>query len=760
MKKQSEGPAILFLLLRLFICLWLGWTALNVWGIGGRIVDWYTDETVLSLARESFWCNEGLWIAMGLAGILILWDMVKICRYVIVKYLLEKPCRLRFGPWTAVVWVTFLAVGAGLVFQGWRLMAPYERAIDDYLAGGEGREESEVPYPPEPIYRKIPDEPIVSIQINTIKDYPAAGTEDFQAFLDGLSGLEKVDPLEQQDMVRGEEDLAVTLRYEGEKRATLLFFQPEAEAEQWYVETEDGTIFEGGDFIEDYVNVARTEPEGSEESAAGELLFEPEKIQQYVNLNRLLADLGVSCSTQDMRAFLAMETLDQMELWDTQEEALQAAREELAWRMQQYRYAVQEGYALTEEELDERMAERDAMIMAAPNFSDLEAAFEECGSSYEEYQQAVREEYRITCTIEKLYDAVYEEFRHGNDRIGDTVCGDVAEYWSCYLAGIVYPATEDWKETTLVPMLEEAEKFCVSLDWQELNQTSQETGFSFAELKNLQFCFSSGAGAWSTLLTIREDGSFSGEYHDSDMGVAGDNFPNGTCYKCNFYGRFTQPVEVNTYTYSVKIAEIAYEKEAGTEEIIDGIRYCYESAYGLENAENILIYLPGAPLDELPEEFRSWIGYYDLSRTTETELPFYALNNEAQQQGFTSYDIGESIQNRLTYMEEQSDALERDIQENASLTQADLNVKSQELYDMWDSMLNEVWETLKQTQDAETMEKLNVQEREWIAWKERQIREAGEEFEGGSLQPMVCAQKAAELTRERVYELIAVLDPE
>ena len=608
MKKQSEGPAILFLLLRLFICLWLGWTALNVWGIGGRIVDWYTDETVLSLARESFWCNEGLWIAMGLAGILILWDMVKICRYVIVKYLLEKPCRLRFGPWAAVVWVTFLAVGAGLVFQGWRLMSPYERAIDDYLAGGEGREESEVPYPPEPIYRKIPDEPIVSIQINTIKDYPAAGTEDFQAFLDGLSGLEKVDPLEQQDMVRGEEDLAVTLRYEGEKRAMLLFFQPEAEAEQWYVETEDGTIFEGGDFIEDYVNVARTEPEGSEESAAGELLFEPEKIRQYVNLNRLLAELGVSCSTQDMRALLAMETLDQMELWDTEEEALQAAREKLAWRMRRYRYAVQEGYALPEEELDERMAERDAMIMAAPNFSDLEAAFEECGSSYEEYQQAVREEYRITCTIEKLYDAVYEEFRHGIDRIGDTVCGDVAEYWSCYLAGIVYPATEDWKETTLVPMLDEAEEFCDSMVLQE--------------------------------------------------------------------------------------------------------------------------------------------------------QPFHALNNEAQQQGFTSCDIGESIRHRLTYMEEQSDALEREIQENASLTQADLNVKSQELYDMWDSMLNEVWETLKQTQDAETMEKLNVQEREWIAWKERQIREAGEEFEGGSLQPMVCAQRAAELTRERVYELIAVLDPE
>ncbi len=117
MKKHADVPSVIFLLLRLFICLWLGWTALNVWGIGGRIVDWYTDETVLSLARESFWCNEGLWIAMGLAGILFLWDMVKIYRYVIVKYLLEKSCRLRFGPWTAVVWVTFLPSAPDLFFR-------------------------------------------------------------------------------------------------------------------------------------------------------------------------------------------------------------------------------------------------------------------------------------------------------------------------------------------------------------------------------------------------------------------------------------------------------------------------------------------------------------------------------------------------------------------------------------------------------------------------------------------------------------------
>ena len=48
-----------------------------------------------------------------------------------------------------------------------------------------------------------------------------------------------------------------------------------------------------------------------------------------------------------------------------------------------------------------------------------------------------------------------------------------------------------------------------------------------------------------------------------------------------------------------------YEKEPGTEEIIDGILYRYSDVYGLEDAEDILIYLPGAPLEKLPQEFRS-----------------------------------------------------------------------------------------------------------------------------------------------------------
>ena len=66
MKKHSDTPALIFLLLRLFICLWLGRTALNVWGIGGRIVDWYTDETVLSLPTSEFASSSSAWETTGL----------------------------------------------------------------------------------------------------------------------------------------------------------------------------------------------------------------------------------------------------------------------------------------------------------------------------------------------------------------------------------------------------------------------------------------------------------------------------------------------------------------------------------------------------------------------------------------------------------------------------------------------------------------------------------------------------------------------
>lgn len=284
-----------------------------------------------------------------------------------------------------------------------------------------------------------------------------------------------------------------------------------------------------------------------------------------------------------------------------------------------------------------------------------------------------------------------------------------------------------------------------------------ESDFSFQNLSAKEFAFSSGVGAWATVLHIEADGSFSGAYYDSDMGDIGDDYPNGTYYQCVFTGQFTQPEKVNDYTWSTQISQITYEKEADTQEIVDGVRYCYSEPYGLNGAERILIYLPGAPMADLPEAYRSWITTALADDPETTTLPFYGLYNEAQEQGFSGYDKPSDIIDQVTATAEQAADIEKALNEN-TLSQTEMNQKSAELYQIWDDLLNEIWSELKNTLTEERMSALTQEELQWISDKEAAITAAGAAYEGGSLQSLVENRKAAALTKERVYVLLEVLN--
>lgn len=64
-----------------------------------------------------------------------------------------------------------------------------------------------------------------------------------------------------------------------------------------------------------------------------------------------------------------------------------------------------------------------------------------------------------------------------------------------------------------------------------------ESTLQFSKLSKYQFVFSSGVGAWQTMLNINEDGSFKGYYSDSDMGDTGEGYPNGIIYLSVFEGK-------------------------------------------------------------------------------------------------------------------------------------------------------------------------------------------------------------------------------
>ena len=296
----------------------------------------------------------------------------------------------------------------------------------------------------------------------------------------------------------------------------------------------------------------------------------------------------------------------------------------------------------------------------------------------------------------------------------------------------------------------------------EMEENISKEEFSFAELQNQNFSFLSGAGGWSTEMTVAGDGTFQGIYHDSDMGSFAESYPNGTYYYCSFHGKFTEPVKVDEYVYSTTIESISYDNPVGTEEIKDGTRYIYSDAYGLDNPKEILIYLPGIPIEELPEEYLSWVRTnwrmdFEFS-TKETTLPFYGLYNVSEEQGFSSYDIVDDLKQSLKYREDEAAALEESLMNDPNLTQADLNEKSHLMYQIWDTTLNEIWAILKRNLSSEDMKTLTKEQLDWIAMKEASMEEAGAEFEGGSMYGMVVYQRGAELTKERVYELMEIVE--
>ena len=147
------------------------------------------------------------------------------------------------------------------------------------------------------------------------------------------------------------------------------------------------------------------------------------------------------------------------------------------------------------------------------------------------------------------------------------------------------------------------------------------------------FTFSSGAGGWSTDLSLGADGTFFGKYHDSDMGTSDDDYPNGTVYFCNFSGRLEIVQKLDEYSYALKLASL--EKEKGKEYIEDGIRYVPSEPYGMEKGKNFILYLPDTPLDGLSEEFLMWWpGRYDIQEQERTTLGYYGLYNQDMEYGF------------------------------------------------------------------------------------------------------------------------------
>ena len=163
----------------------------------------------------------------------------------------------------------------------------------------------------------------------------------------------------------------------------------------------------------------------------------------------------------------------------------------------------------------------------------------------------------------------------------------------------------------------------------------------FSKIQGKWFEFTSDVGAWSTELIMAENGAFSGNFHDSEMGETGEGYPNGTVYGCTFHGQFSDPEKVDETTWKVKI-KVEMDEAQVPEAIEDQIRYVTAPPYGLEKAETVMIYETGTPIEKLPEGFMSWSHMQEVDPDAKT-LPYYGIWNETDDAGFVSIDEAQNM---------------------------------------------------------------------------------------------------------------------
>ena len=147
----------------------------------------------------------------------------------------------------------------------------------------------------------------------------------------------------------------------------------------------------------------------------------------------------------------------------------------------------------------------------------------------------------------------------------------------------------------------------------------------------------------------------------------------------------------------------------------------------------------------------------DLPEYTDIELeglPISSTDDSDEDDTDISAPEG-SIQSEMAKVEKKHQEYEN--MDWGSMNQADMNITTGEMYNLWDAELNSLWSRLMEELTSESKEKVLKEQRAWIKRKEAEVKAAGEEALGGSLQPQLENGKAWTLTRKRAYEIAALL---
>ena len=132
-----------------------------------------------------------------------------------------------------------------------------------------------------------------------------------------------------------------------------------------------------------------------------------------------------------------------------------------------------------------------------------------------------------------------------------------------------------------------------------------------------RYVFSTGVGAWSTVLLIAPDGTFTGSYYDTmNQGYAPSGYAD-LVYRAEFHGNVVNLRKENNYTYVFEIGNFVYDTVTGTKEEgylgNDFVLYYNTTALGVSGGVAFYYYGEGAPTNELPDYFIQGLKLFGFS---------------------------------------------------------------------------------------------------------------------------------------------------
>ena len=145
-----------------------------------------------------------------------------------------------------------------------------------------------------------------------------------------------------------------------------------------------------------------------------------------------------------------------------------------------------------------------------------------------------------------------------------------------------------------------------------------------------RFIFTTGAGGWRTEINLKKDGTFTGQFIDYELMMKQVTIS-------EFNGKFNDVKKIDEYTYSMRLEYLNLIK--GEPYYQNGLQYIYDTStcpYGLDNANDFMIYLPGISIANLPQDFINWTTGHISAKSLQKVLPdgYYGIYNVGGKEGF------------------------------------------------------------------------------------------------------------------------------